>query len=207
MPSDWVRPVFGAIAISVGVFLVLPLTQMVSSNLNKKFILSQVDAAAPPPPPPPSVDEPPPPDPEPPEPPPPDISEQPQQLNLSQLDLDMSIGGAGALGAGFDAFATAAADLAGSDIFDVSELDSPPRRLTAIPPRVGGLPKESGVVVALFVVDENGRVMDPRIESSHRPEFEKPVLDALQRWRFAPGKKAGDSVKTYVRQSFPFTFR
>lgn len=205
--DNWIGIVLGGLAISICVFLVLPLTQLVSGRVLKQYNVTAVEASMPPPPPPPSVEEQPPPEEPPDEPPPPELSELPQQLNLSDLDLDVNVGTGGAFGSGMNLFQDAAESLEDSNIFDISDLDQAPRRVAAIAPRVAGLPKESGVVVAVFIVDEQGRVIDPRIESSHHPDFEKPVLEALKRWKFSPGSKAGDSVRTYVRQSFPFKFR
>jgi TonB family protein len=56
-----------------------------------------------------------------------------------------------------------------------------------------------------FVLSESGRVEDLRIESSSRPEFEPPALEAVRRWRFKPGEKNGEPVRTYMR--LPIRFR
>ena len=205
---DWIRPALGALGITTAVFLVLPLTQIVSSGAGRQLSVTEIGAAQPPPPPPPTLEEPPPPEPPPPPPPPPDVSDPVQQLSLSALDLDLGLaGGSGFLGGGFNPFAAAAEELSQSDIFDASDLDSPPRAISQAQPRTRGLKRVSGVVSVLFIVDENGRVVDPRIESSHDPSFEEPVLNAVRRWRFAAGKKDGETVKTFVRQTIPFRFR
>ena len=65
--------------------------------------------------------------------------------------------------------------------------------------------KVEGVVTLVFVLDETGRVEDPRVENSTRPEFEKPALDAIRKWRFSPGQKDGQAVRTYIR--VPLRFR
>jgi len=65
--------------------------------------------------------------------------------------------------------------------------------------------KVEGVVTLIFVLDETGRVEDPRVENSSRPEFEKPALDAIRKWRFSPGQKDGQAVRTYIR--VPLRFR
>ena len=48
-------------------------------------------------------------------------------------------------------------------------------------------------MVLLFILDENGRIQDPRVESSSRPEFEQPALKAVTRWRFQAGNKRGSA--------------
>jgi protein TonB len=65
--------------------------------------------------------------------------------------------------------------------------------------------KVEGLVTLIFVLDESGRVEDPRVENSSRPEFEKPALEAIRKWRFSPGMKDGQAVRTYIR--VPMRFR
>jgi len=65
--------------------------------------------------------------------------------------------------------------------------------------------KVEGVVTLVFLLDETGHVEDPRVENSSRPEFEKPALEAIRKWRFSPGMKDGQPVRTYIR--VPMRFR
>ena len=69
----------------------------------------------------------------------------------------------------------------------------------------GGKAKIEGVVTLVFVLNEDGRVEEPRVETSSRPEFEKPALEAIRKWRFKPGVKDGRPVRTYIR--IPMRFR
>ena len=62
-----------------------------------------------------------------------------------------------------------------------------------------------GSVTLVFVLDEDGRVEDPRVENSTRPEFEKPALEAVRKWRFQPGMKDGQPVRTYIRVPIRFS--
>jgi protein TonB len=195
----------GATLITLAVFLVLPLTQMISSGVQKQYDLSQVDTAAPPPPPPSAEVEPPPPPETPDEPPPPELSEIPKQLSLSDLDLDLGMGGGGFLGGG--AIGVDQVGLEEVAIFDMADLDQRPQAIARVEPRH---PREllkakiEGYVVLLFVIDEEGRVMDPRVETSSHPEFETAALKALTRWRFKPGTVDGKQVRTFVRQKIDF---
>jgi protein TonB len=63
---------------------------------------------------------------------------------------------------------------------------------------------ESGEVVVAFVVDESGRVLNPRVVSSSDPVFEEPTLRAIEQWRFAPGTLHGLPVR--FRMSVPVAF-
>jgi protein TonB len=48
-------------------------------------------------------------------------------------------------------------------------------------------------------------VQDPRVESSSHPDFEKPVLEAVRRWKYKPGTKEGQAVRTYIRLPLSFS--
>lgn len=203
---SWVQALLAAAGLAAMVFGVLPFTTALSNARQEKLLLRQADVAAPPPvtdaePPPP----PPEPEPEPP-PPPPQLADAPQPIPMS-ADLDVAVGSGGAL-AGFGDFkAMAAAETAG-DAFDVADLEKPPEAVAQIAPKY---PPElvkarvEGRVTVVFLLDENGRVQDPRVDSASRPEFEKPALEAIRKWRFRPGQREGQPVKTYLRQPFRFT--
>ncbi len=63
---------------------------------------------------------------------------------------------------------------------------------------------EGGKVVVVFVVDESGRVLNPRVVSSSDSVFEAPTLRAIEQWRFAPGTLHGVPVR--FRMSVPVAF-
>jgi protein TonB len=196
----------GAVLITLGAFLVLPLTQLVSSYAKRDLLISKVDSTvlqAPP-----SAEEPPPPPPEEEEPPEeqPDLSDAPEPMSIT-IDLDIAVGTGGALALNLlGGSADAARDLA--QALDVAELDKPPTLIAAVSPRY---PPElrrarvEGTVSLVFVLTEEGRVEDVRVESSSRPEFEQPALEAIRRWRYKPGMKEGEAVKTYMRQPIRFS--
>ena len=192
---SWPLTVLGAVVGTLCVFLVLPLTQVISSGAQRQLEIAKIDKAAPPPPPP---------EPEEAE-PPPELTEQSMPLSLSDLDLDVSAGTGGVFGQGLNfGGEQALQDVA---IFDIADLDQRPQAIAQVAPRH---PPEllkariEGTVVLLFVLDENGRVQDPRVESSSRPEFEKPALAAVRKWRFKPGTREGKAVRSYVRQQIAF---
>ena len=68
-------------------------------------------------------------------------------------------------------------------IFDTADLDQRPQAIARVEPRH---PREllkakiEGYVVLLFIIDEEGRVMDPRVESSSHPEFETAGTQSSQ---------------------------
>jgi protein TonB len=132
---------------------------------------------------------------------------QPQEIPLS-ADLEVVLGTGGALAGFGDIRALTAAQIIKDETFAPEELEKPPEPVTEIapvyPPELRKA-KIDGVVTLLFVINEDGRVEDPRVENSSRPEFEKPALDAIRKWRFRPGMKDGEPVRTYVKR--PFRFR
>ena len=123
-------------------------------------------------------------------------------------DLDVAVGSGGAL-AGFGEIRALTAPQAIQDeTFDVSELEKRPEPVSQVPPTYPSELRKArieGLVTLVFVLDESGRVEEPRVEKSSRPEFEKPALDAIRKWRFRPGMREGKPVRTYVR--IPIRFR
>jgi protein TonB len=132
---------------------------------------------------------------------------QPSQIPLS-ADLEVAMGAGGAL-AGFGEIRslTAATEIQ-DEAFDVADLEKRPEPVSQVAPAYPAelrKAKVEGVVTLVFVLDETGRVEEPRVENSSRPEFERPALDAIRKWRFSPGLKDGQPVRTYIR--IPMRFR
>lgn len=93
------------------------------------------------------------------------------------------------------------------DLFDINNLDQKPVGRVQNPPQY---PYEmsragiSGEVAVEFIISSTGDVIDTRvIRSSHR-EFEVPALQAVQKWKFKPGRKGGKNVATRVSQLIEF---
>lgn len=62
----------------------------------------------------------------------------------------------------------------------------------------------TGLVAVQIVIDEKGEVIDAKATKSSHPDFEKPALEAVKKWKFKPAKVAGKEVK--VRVTIPFRF-
>ncbi len=197
----------GAAALTLAVFLVLPLTQMVSARRDAVMTLrpAEVSALEPEaesdlPPPPPSEDTPP-------EEPPPSLADAAPPLNLS-VNLDVAFGSGGAMAAAAGLFDQAASAAGGLDAFSVADLERRPELLGAVPPTYPDALRKArveGSVTLVFVLDESGRVTDPRVESSTHAEFEAPALEAIRKWKYKPGIKDGQPVPAFLRQ--PIRFR
>lgn len=199
-------PVLGALALTLGVFLVLPLTQMVSSGMQKNLMLTKTDSTTlavpesdfePPPPPPPEEKQ---------EPPPPQLSDAPPPMNLN-IDLDIAVGSGGALAAGFGSVGAVEGNNL-LDAFDVADLEKRPELVASVSPKYPPELRKArveGSVTIVFVLDETGRVEDPRVENSSRSEFEQPALEAVRQWKFKPGMREGAAVRTFMK--LPMRFR
>jgi len=197
-----------ALAMTVAFFLVLPMIQAISAKESADTVLTTVDTAALPPPPPPPPDEPEPDEPEEEE-PPPEMMEEAPPLNLDQLELALNPGiGDGWFGAEMtlDLKGMGAGGAGGEDdIVSLADLDQPPRATyQPSPTRDAKTRKLEGTVYVLFVVDQNGRVQDPRVHKSTEPAFDRAAVAAVKKWRFEPGKKNGKPVQ--FRMRVPITF-
>lgn len=202
-----VSTLLAAGALTVAVFLVLPLTQTVSGARDSLQLASMEAVSAPPPPPP---DEPPPPEEK------PEEEEEPEQLeedtslppmSLSQLELSLegTTGtGIGDFGFGFN---TASNLVDQIDVFELSQLDKAPSPTMQIqptyPPEMQRN-KVTGDVVLMLVLDEKGRVKEARVERSSNPAFERPAVDAAKQWMFEPAVKDGKPVRARLRAPIRF---
>jgi protein TonB len=200
-----------ALLVGVGVtgvlFSVIPFSHLVAKPKSLVQLTSAKTIEAPPK----AENEPPPPAPEPEKkeeaPPELKLAEAPQQIAIS-AELEVAIGGGGGL-AGFGGIREmTAAETTKDDVFSVEELDKKPEPVSRVDPTYPMAlrkAKVEGIVTLVFVLTEDGRVEDARVETSSRSEFEKPALDAIRKWRFRPGMKEGQAVRAFVRQ--PLRFR
>ena len=203
-----VTMVLGSVVITLLVFLVLPLTQMLSSHIQRKQMLTRVDTAV--------LEQPdtdpeePPPEPEPEEDPPepePTLDDLPQQMDLN-FNLDVAVGEGGALKSLMSGEFMGGGEALKDMAFSMSELDKEPVLMASPSPKYPPDMRKNkieGSVSILFVLNKEGRVEDPRVETSNRPEFEKPALEAVRHWKFKPGLKDGKPVRTHMR--LPLRFR
>jgi periplasmic protein TonB len=91
--------------------------------------------------------------------------------------------------------------------FDLTEIDQKPRAIfqaaPVYPASVRGS-KIEGVVSVRFVVDATGKVVNPGVDKSTNPAFEKPALDAVKQWKFEPAVRAGQRVSCKMRVPIRF---
>lgn len=189
-------------------FMVLPLLQAINSPFQGDSLGRAMEVVTmPPPPPPPLLDEPEKPEPES-EPEPPKMDSTPEPLDISQLEIMLNPGFGDFLGGDFGVQLQSA--MASSEemneIFSSSDLDQKARRLTVVQPRLTSTLRRQApaTVVLIFVVDENGRVQDPKVQRTTNPSFDRSAIAAIKKWKFEPAKVQGRSVSSRLRQSFSF---
>lgn len=88
-----------------------------------------------------------------------------------------------------------------------TKVDENPVPIKTPPPRYpDSLKREgvSGVVAVTIVIDETGTVASTAVAKSSHPDFERPALDAVSKWKFKPAKKDGNPVK--VKVTLPLRF-
>ncbi len=93
------------------------------------------------------------------------------------------------------------------EIFSLPELDQQPRALfQAAPLYPFELRRKNveGTVYVLFVVDQEGRVVNPTVERSTHHAFEKPAIDAVRQWKFEPAVRNGKPVQARLRVPIRF---
>lgn len=140
-------------------------------------------------------------------PPEPVLTDAPIEIALPYANLEIASGTGGAFwGSGESEVKQFVEDLV-TDTVDVSELQKRPEPVSTVNPVYPEALKKAkveGLVTLVFVLSEEGRVEDPRVENSTRSEFDKPALDAIRKWRFRPGEKDGAPVRTFIRQALRF---
>jgi len=88
----------------------------------------------------------------------------------------------------------------------IKDLDSPPKpkkqEKPSVPP---ALRKIKASIQVGFIIDEDGNVVAPRIVKSTEDRLNDVATDCIQKWKFVPGKKGGETVR--VRVVLPMRFK
>ena len=195
-------PIFTA-----AIFLVLPLSQQISSAKQAEPAAAHAVFVAPP------VipeikkqeeiqDEPEPDD------PPPELEEDPFDLDIT-FDLNIPMGtepGGFPLDRGFRA--NLVQKMIKDEVLGADQLDERPRQLYQPQPRYPSAMRKQrleGRVVLLLTLDEKGRVVHAKVSRSSQSGFNDAALAAARNWKFKPGMKGGKPVRSKILQ--PITFK
>lgn len=141
-----------------------------------------------------------------------------EAASLSAIEAALS-GHAGAAGEGGETISFASGGRIGGtakasaleekfdSAFSLAEIDQRPRAVMQVAPNypteLRGK-KVEGVVTIIFVVDASGRVVNPKVEKSSNPAFERPALEAVRQWKFEPAVKGGARVGCRMRAPIRF---
>jgi protein TonB len=96
------------------------------------------------------------------------------------------------------------------EIFDIALLDQQPVPLVqARPVYPASMRKQAvrGEVVVRFIVTSQGNVTQARVVESTQSEFDREALNAIQKWKFKPGRKGGRDVATFVEVPIIFSIQ
>lgn len=94
------------------------------------------------------------------------------------------------------------------NVFNLSDLDRVPVPVMQPAPLYPTSMKREGItakVVVDFIVDVQGRVVNPSVFDSTHHDFELSAMVGVQKWRFRPGVRAGQKVNTRMRVPIVFT--
>lgn len=199
----------GGAALTALFFLVLPLIEAVTQPSGADLLVRAAETAdLPPPPEVPEAEEP---EEEPePEEKPPELAEQNEPLDLSQLELALNPGMGGDGFGGGEFVLKLSTSIATSnnldELFDADDLDQKPRVVYQPGPVLDAkLRKHTpGTVYVIFVVDPNGRVESPLVQKSTDPALDKAALAAVKQWKFEPGRRKGQPVRSPMRVPIVF---
>lgn len=140
--------------------------------------------------------------------PPPELEEEPPQLSLDQLDIALNPGTGGSLAGdfGLPTIGTTSSDLGTEDFVDFSDLDQLPKPVGVSGfnfPRRLKKKKVNGKIYLLIQLDESGKVISAKVDSSNLPDFDDFVVGEVRRWKFTPPTKGGQPVRAQARLPIP----
>ncbi len=92
-------------------------------------------------------------------------------------------------------------------IKELTDQGTPPRPIKREAPLYPVNMRRSGLegrVQVSFVINTEGRVVNPVVMRSNNPWFERPAIEAILRWQFHPGVINGKKVNTLAHQLLEF---
>jgi len=96
----------------------------------------------------------------------------------------------------------------GIEVFDISKLDQAPVPKFRAQPLYPFEMRRAGVtgeVIVEFIVDSNGDARNAFAVRSTQREFEQAAVQAVNKWKFRPGRKGGRAVATRMQIPIVFT--
>lgn len=88
------------------------------------------------------------------------------------------------------------------NIYEIDAVVTMPKPTKMVEPAYPSILKRkriNGEVLLAFIVDEEGYVVNPTVETSSHKAFEKSALVSISQWKFEPGYMNGEPVKVRIR--------
>lgn len=96
----------------------------------------------------------------------------------------------------------------GIEVFDISKLDQAPVPKFRARPQYPFEMRRAGItgeVIVEFIVDTQGNARNAFAVRSTQREFEQAAVQAVNKWKFRPGRKNGRAVNTRMQVPIVFT--
>lgn len=93
-------------------------------------------------------------------------------------------------------------------VLPLRDLDVMPQPKEQVAPTYPAALREFGIpgrVVVSFVIGFDGAVADAKVVSSTHSAFEEPALAAMEKWKFAPGRKSDVAVNARAEMALVFS--
>jgi len=93
------------------------------------------------------------------------------------------------------------------NLFNINDLDQKPVPRVQPGPAYPYEMSRAGItgnVTVEFIINTNGDVVQTRVMHSSHREFEVPAIQAVQKWKFKPGRKGGRVVNVRASQLIEF---
>lgn len=194
--------IFGLV-FGTALFLLLPISQMLSQGLLKSDKNVEISVIEPPE----LFEQPPPPEEE-------IVEEEIEELEkdqepptLEQLEISMNADVSGMASGDFSMPSYSLADEIEEMIYEMKDLTVAPRAIIQSEPNYPPELKRNGIegeVRMEFVIRKDGTTDDIRVLRSSNPGFEEPTIKAVRRWKFEAGERGGEKVSVRVRINIPF---
>jgi len=194
--------ILGGVLATIGVFVAIPLTQKLNDIFDSSSAAPPELTVEPPEEQEFEIEE-----------PPDEVEEEPEPEELveesTDFDLGIDLGDLTAgTGGGFVMEIPNFAMKGGDDVFGGGDMDSPPTAINKLPPTYPSSLLSKGIggrVLIACTVDEAGRVVSTTIkQSSGHPDLDKAAINAVNKWKFKPGTRAGRKVKSTCIVPFNF---
>lgn len=196
-------PIGTGLILGALIFLMLPVSQLLSLGLQDKEKNADVSVIEPPD----LFETPPPPEEEIQEEEIKELEQEQEPPTLEQLEIQMNADVSGLAGGDFTVPTYNLAQEIEELVFEMKDLTVRPRPIFQGEPTYPPELKRNGIsgdVRLEFWIRANGTTDKIRVLNSSNPAFEEPTIRAVRKWRFEAGEKNGKKVNVIARITIPF---